>query len=540
MLDYDRSMEDELQSTVNSVSSIASSIASFASSIGIGSFNGNKGYGCASTTPDPPLSSSIPTDSYLKERGPSLKRVTSSPSRLAMEGKEKYTKRSLCIGILLGTNGGKFDFEQLKTFIFDRIHFLETQAMNSKTQVLSDLIREKSMDEIMGDISDHFLCCLNTVSSGRRVKNMWQAVHLGGLVGSRCAKNNIVDIICELHELYEGERYFMSSVVTAILSANSTWHSNICQPVHSIRGSIQGRKILDLYGGPSSNFPVRITFVSREETLLQGFLALTSYFQRNTIFVQNDKRKHTAIVPGNGAQVHLSEFSCCSEAITAAVNSALSSNSFSFLEEEHGIPQVQSSETITSSTSCNGNTDHHPDVCPRFSTAFVDYPLSRRLYDEKLIAPNHCNLPIISDVYHPSAPIMGLSANDGVVRDFKNKFSGFHNAMKLSTNGQEIVPKMIINDALVYNCKVYDGTSRHGQIHSSTTVRRILKNFIDLKRLTGNNKLCLIYLESELQTLSYIREAYLTFCQHEPSPPKTFLDIFDMDKSDGEMFNLIM
>ena len=542
MVDYhERSTDDELQSTsVNSVSSIASSIASFASSIGISSFNGHKG---SATTPDPPFSSSIPTDTHLGagEKPPGLKRVASSPSKLATQGINTSRKEKFGIGFLFKANCIGIDFEQLKSFIFERLHIIEAQAMECRKRLFYYLDLGKSTDyeQIINGISDCFLYYLNMSASVKRISNLWQSVHLGGLVGSRQAKNNVADLICDLYHQYEDEKKFMSTVVTAILSANSTWHSNICDPNQQASSS-QSRKFLDLYGGPGSNFPVRIAFISQDVTLLQGFLALTTYFQRNTVFVKSVRHKKAKFVAGHGSQLTLP----CDygEKVIEAVQSAVASDTFSFLCEDDVLSVVSSdnSNTLNSNSSHTSMSDDG-DLCPRFSTSFVDYSLSRRLAEDDLILPNRNNLPAMSNCYHPSFPVMGLYSHDGLFKDFKCGFAALHEALKLSIS-EDVISKMVVNDATTFDCKVWvhDGTyQKICKITSSSAVARIIKNFFELKQLTGNSKLCLLYLESELQTLAHIREAYLTFCELEPSPPQKFLDVFKMDKSDGEFFNLI-
>lgn len=544
LVDYhERSTDDELQSTsVNSVSSIASSIVSFASSIGINSFNGHKG---SATTPDPPFSSSIPTNAHLGpgEKTPGLKRVASSPSKLATQGLNTSRKEKFGIGFLFKANGIGIDFDQLKSFIFERLHLIEAQAMECRKRLFYYLELGKNVDyeHIINSISDCFLYYLNMSASVRRISNLWQSVHLGGLVGSRQAKNNVADLICDLYHQYEGEKKFLSTVVTAILSANSTWHSNICDPNQPIQLSSQSRKFLDLYGGPGSNFPVRIAFISQEDTLLLGFLALTTYFQRNTVFVKCTKHKKAKFVSVDSSQLTLP----CDygEKVVDAVQSAVASGTFSLLCEEE-INNVESSDSHTctlNSASSNTTVSEEGDSSPRFSTSFVDYSLSRKLTEDDLIVPNRNSLPAMSTFYHPSFPVMGLSSHDGMFKDFKCGFSALHEALKLSIS-EDVVLKMVVNDATTFDCKVWvhDGTyQKICKITSSSAVARIIKNFIELKQLTGNSKLCLLYLESELQSLAYIREAYLTFCQLEPSPPQRFLDVFKMDKSDGEFFNLI-
>ena len=523
LVDYqERSTDDEMQSSVNSVTSIASSIASFASSIGIiGSLNGiNR---APSHTPDPPFSSSIPTDTKLAECSPGLKRVSSSPSKLAAQGVRTSKKDKFGIGFIFHADETGMNFEQLKSFLFENVHILETQAMECKKRLFDHIDSGDTIDyeHIVMEISECFLHYLTQVVSVKRIRNLWQTVNFGGLVGSRRAKNNVADLICDLYHQYESERKFMSTAITSILSATSTWHSNICDPNFPLL-STESRKFLDWYGGPGSNFPVRITFISQDSTLLQGFLALTSYFQRSTIFVKNTFHKNVKFVSVDGTKFSNYSFINYGEKISTGVASALASGTFTLLVEERSSPDIKT-------------------TCPRYSTSFVDYPLSRKLSDENLIVPNKNSLPVISNTYHPSFPVMGLKTIDGVFRDFKCGFSAFHETLKLSIN-EEVVSKMVVNDANNFDCKVWvhDGTYQSKcKINPSTAVARILKNFIDLKELTGNSKLCLIYLESELQSLAYIREAYLTFCELEPSPPQRFLDIFGMDKSDGEFFSLI-
>ena len=524
LVDYqERSTDDEMQSSVNSVTSIASSIASFASHLGFtGSFSGQNR--APSTTPDPPFSSSIPSDTSVIERSPGLKRVSSSPSKLAAHGVRTPKNSKFGIGFIFNTaHPAELSFEQLKSFVFKNIHIIETQVMECKKLLFEHLDSGDTIDyeRIITDMSECFLHYLNMVVSVKRIGNLWQTVNFGGLVGSRRAKNNAADLICDLYNQYESERKFMSTAITAILSATSTWHSSMCDP-HFPYVSTASRKFLDWYGGPGSNFPVRIAFISHDNTLLQGFLALTSYFQRSAVYVKNTSHKKVKFVTANTSQISDFSFSGFGEKISTAVPSALETGTFTFLVEE--------------------NTDNNKSAsCPRYSTSFVDYPLSRKLSDDNLITPNENGLPVITSTYHPSFPVMGLETIDGIFRDFKCGFSAFHEALKLNING-EVVSKMVVNDANNFDCKVWvhDGTYQSKcKINSSTAVARILKNFVDLKELTGNSKLCLIYLESELQSLAYIREAYLTFCQNEPSPPQRFLDIFNMDKSDGEFFSLI-
>ncbi|XP_063684240.1 uncharacterized protein LOC134818556 [Bolinopsis microptera] len=545
LVDYqERSTDDELQSTsVNSVSSIASSIASFASSIGISSFNGNKG---SATTPDPPFSSSIPANTYLGtgEKVPGLKRVASSPSKLATQGLNSR-KEKFGIGFLFKANCMGIDFEQLKSFIFERLHIIEAQAMECRKRLFYYLDLGKSTDyeQIINGISDGFLYYLNMSASVKRIGNLWQSVHLGGLVGSRQAKNNVADLICDLYHQYEGEKKFMSTVVTAILSANSTWHSNICDPNLQSQLSSQSRKFLDLYGGPGSNFPVRIAFISQDVTLLQGFLALTTYFQRNTVFVKSIGHKKAKFMAVDSSQLTLPDLACDpSEKVVEAVQSAVASGTFSLLSEDE-VNSIESSNNSTTLNSVSSKTSmsDEGDLCPRFSTSFVDYSLSRKLAQDDMILPNRNNLPALSNFYHPSFPVMGLSSHDGLFKDFKCGFAALHEALKLSIS-EDVISKMVVNDATTFDCKVWvhDGTyQKICKITASSAVSRIIKNFFELKQLTGNSKLCLLYLESELQTLAHVREAYLTFCQLEPSPPQKFLDVFKMDKTDGEFFNLI-
>ena len=297
-------MEDELQSSVNSVGSIASSIASLASSLGIHSLSNGHRNGhrdSTATTPDQAISSSIPTESCLSHCNGTtgLKRVSSSPSKLAAEGvQSSWRQLKFGIGVLFKSGNKGLDFGQLKDFIFSNVHVIETQVMVCRKVIFDLLDRgEHDHDQVLGRVnSDYFIFYLNMVLSGRRISNLWQRVNLGGLVGSRVAKNNVADLICDLYYQYESEKRFLSTVVTGVLSANSTWHGYISEGAAGQGGcSAESHRFLDLYGGKSSNFPVRVAFISQEVGLLQGFLALTTYFMRNTIFVKNDLHKKVSV-----------------------------------------------------------------------------------------------------------------------------------------------------------------------------------------------------------------------------------------------------
>lgn len=532
---HERSTDDELQSSVNSVNSIASSIASFASSIGIGSFNSKN----MSKTPDPPYSSSIPSHNGLQDRAGGLKRVASSPSKLATQGISNSRKEKFGIGFLFKAVGTEYNYDQFKSIILEKLHIIETQAMECRRRLLpDDFGRNPDYETIINDICECFFSYMNTAISALHMRNLWREVHLGGLVGSRQAKDNVVDLICDLYNQYEGEKKFMSTVVTANLSANSTWHSNLCDPQQPAIQSDAAKKFLDLYGGPGSNFPVRIAFISQDPTLLKGFLALTSYFQRNTIYVKSHKHKKAKFVTVNSSQLSLSDFLCNhQDTVIEAVQSAISTGTFTLLCEEDSPRSIKSSDT-TSSTMTSLTVSEDEGAIPRYSSCFVDYALSRKLYEEELIVPNSVCQPVLSSYYHPSLPVVGIQSHEGIFKDFKCGFSAFNEALKLSIS-EEVLPKMVINDATIFSSKVLVREGNYSKVTSSTAVSKILRNFVDLKELTGNSKLCLLYLESELQSLAYIRDAYLTFCQLEPSPDERFLDIFKMDKSDGEFFRLI-
>ena len=233
--------------------------------------------------------------------------------------------------------------------------------------------------------------------------------------------------------------------------------------------------------------------------------------------------------------------------IATAVKSAASTGTLTLLceGERESVPleASRSNDTLTSTTT-NSSLSAGPGeqgAVPRYCTSFVDYALSKRLSDKKLMVDNQTSLPLLTPSYHPSSPVMGLMTPDGVYKDFKCGFAALNEALRLSIS-EEVVPKMVVNNATSFDCQfwVHDGTYQNqSRITASSAVARIIKNFVELKQLTGNSKLCLLYLESELQTLGNIRQAYLTFCALEASPPHCFLDVFNMDKSDGEFFNLI-
>ena len=490
-------------------------------SLGFPSFSNYRPSTSFSSATPPPYSSSVPTEFHFKSPSSGLKRTYSSPCKLSAEVLRKdYRRNQLGLAIIFSNK----DFHTLKKFVLENYVFIETHAMKAVSQ-----IKQSSMS--LDDISSQFIEYLNVTLTGERMHTTaWQSVNFSGLVGSREMKDKITDIICKLYDRYERERCFISTVVTSILSATSLWHAYVATP-----NSIMNQRIYEAYGGESPNFPIRIAFIAKESNLLEKFLILVSYFQRNSFMIKS-KRKEVYMKAHDGKNINLSDLNCCGygDSLYRAFNSAINSNAFFFFNSHADDDNCDSDPTLTSSSMSD-----EPSI-QRYSTAFTDHYLNRKLYADKLIVRNKKSCPIITQNYHPSLPVIGILNTDDIYDDSRSGFTAFHDSVELSNLTYHVSPRMIINNIANFDCKIHmrgGGRGMYDNITSASYVRRILKNFSNLRKLTGNSKLCLIYLESELETLGCIKDAYLTFCQLEESPPEQFLNIFGLDHSDKAMFH---
>jgi len=424
----------------------------------------------------------------------------------------------------------------LKEFVMQNFYFIETQAMVIRQAVVGKDTRHLD-DTTARELHELFLDQLRILTHSERVFNLWESANLRGLSGpqsSARSKALVVDVIVDLYDKFESERTrkFLSTAVTGILSAWSSWHTTVCEPDQPI-DSLEGRRVLDLYGGDSQNFPVRVCFISNDKTVLLGFLALCTYLQRSLVFVKNHRPTRTKF--RKETSVNLSELEVLgfSGRMISAITTSVSVGTYSILVDDMcaTLRSTPSSDTLTSSST---DTTELDTTCPRYCSMFVDYhKINSRIMTD--IVPG-C-LPVISDQYHPALPIMGLPATDGVIRDRNDGISAFHNALQLSIP-DGITQKMVLSDAQRFDTwHMVPGDQC--QVAPASSISRILRNFKELKQLTGNSKLCLYYLETELQSLAYIRKAYLTFWSLDSSPPEKFLEIFKLKDSDGQFFNLI-